>query len=254
VSGTYANVDAAGDVAAALDWQDRVDAWPQIAAYKRRTYELLRVDAASRVLDVGSGTGHDLLALGADAIGIDASLAMCTAARARGTTVSRAVAGALPFADASFAAVRADRVFEHLDDPDAALAEMVRVTRPGGRVVIADPDQGSLVISVPGVRAELTAAVRRLRRDVGYRNGTLARDLPRRCTEMGLRDIGIEAFPLVLTDPDDAFGIATWVAYWHQEFTEADAAAWDAGMQRAREQGNFVYALLYFVVSGTRAS
>ena len=95
--------------------------------------------------------------------------------------------------------------------PTAALAEMVHVTRPGGRVVVADPDQGSLVISVPGVRTELVAAVRRLRRDVGYRNGTLVRDLPRRCAEHGLRDVAIEGFPLVLTDPDDAFGIPTWV-------------------------------------------
>ena len=128
MSGTYANVDASPDVAAALAWQDRVDAWPQIAAYKRRSYELLRVGAGDAVLDVGSGTGHDLLALDAAAIGIDASIAMCTAARARETTVARAVAGRLPFADASFAGVRADRVLEHLDDPDGALAEMVRVT------------------------------------------------------------------------------------------------------------------------------
>jgi hypothetical protein len=104
---------------------------------------------------------------------------------------------------------------------------------------------------VPGVRTELVAAVRRLRRDVGYRNGTLARELPHRLTALGLEDVSIDAFPLVLTDPDDAFGIATWVAYWRDHFTAHDVAEWDAGMQRARESGGFVYALSYFVTTGT---
>ncbi len=249
MSGTYANVDGADDVAAAIGWQDRVDAWPHIAAYKRRSYELL--PEPGPILDVGCGPAHDLRAIGARAIGIDVSLAMCRTARARDTSVARAVAGALPFGRSVFAGVRADRVLEHLDDPDAALAEMVRVTRPGGRVVVADPDQGSLVIQVPGVRPELIAAVRRLRRDVGYRNGTLARELPERFARQGLEDVTIEAFPLVLTDPEDAFGLPTWVAYWREHFSATDAAEWDAGMQRAREEGGFLYALLYFVVSGT---
>jgi SAM-dependent methyltransferase len=250
VSGTYANVDGADNVADAIAWQDRVDAWPQVAAYKRRSYELL--PATGRLLDVGSGTAHDLLAIGRAAIGIDASMAMCRTARARDAVVARAEADALPFPDESFAGVRADRVLAHVSDPDAAIAEMVRVTRRGGRLVIADPDQGSLVIHVPGARPDLVATVRRLRRDVGYRNGTLARDLPRRLAAVGLQGLAIEAFPLLLTDPDDAFGITTWVDSWRQHFTASDVEEWDAAMQRGREAGGFVYALLYFVVSGTR--
>ena len=55
----------------------------------------------------------------------------------------------------------------------------------------------------------------------------------------------------MLTDPEDAFGLPTWVAYWREHFSAPDAAEWDTGMQRAREEGGFLYALLYFVVSGT---
>ncbi len=64
----------------------------------------------------------------------------------------------------------------------------------------------------------------------------------------------VRAFPLVLTDPDDAFGLPTWVAYWRDRghgFDDADVRDWDAGMAAARE-GGFVYALLYLVVAGTR--
>ena len=56
MSNTYSNVDGSGDVAEALDWQDRIDAWPAIRAYKQRTYELL--GDALPVLDVGCGTGR----------------------------------------------------------------------------------------------------------------------------------------------------------------------------------------------------
>ena len=45
---------------------------------------------------------------------------------------------ALEFADATFDACRADRVLQHLLDPGRAVAEMVRVTRPGGRLVICE--------------------------------------------------------------------------------------------------------------------
>lgn len=46
-------------------------------------------------------------------------------------------------------------VLQQLADPVRALGEMVCVTRPCGRVVVADLDQESLVIEVPGVPADL---------------------------------------------------------------------------------------------------
>ena len=241
MSNTYSNVDESGDVAEALDWQDRIDEWPAIQAYKQRTYELL--GDARPVLDVGCGTGLDALAL--SATGVDRSRAMCDRARSRGADVAVADATMLPFAEASFAGVRADRVFQHLEDPEAGLAELVRVTRPGGRVVIADPDQDTLLIAIPGAPDALVAELRRLRRDVGYKHGTLARRLPLLFADAGMRDITVDAFPLLLTNPDDAFGLPTWPQYWNIE-----APGWDEIMHRARTEPGFVYALLYFVVSG----
>jgi hypothetical protein len=67
----------------------------------------------------------------------------------------------------------------------------------------------------------------------------------------GLTGVTVDAFPLVLTDVDDAFGLPTWVEFWSDEFTDADAAEWETGMQRARAGDPFVYALLYFVVAAT---
>jgi SAM-dependent methyltransferase len=159
----------------------------------------------------------------------------------------------LPFRARTFGAARADRVFQHLDDPMRALREMMRVTRRGGRVVVADPDQESLVIHVPGVRSELVDRVKRLRRDVGYRNGRLASTLPEAFAGAGLHEVTVRAFPLTLTDPDDAFGLPTWMAYWRDRghaFDAADVREWDAGIERARDAG-FVYTLLYLVVCGT---
>ncbi len=252
VTDTYSNVDASPDVRSALDWQDRVDSWPQVRSYKEHTYSL--ADDRRPVLDVGCGTGHDLVELGGRNVGIDRSAAMVQRAVERGGTAVIGDAAQLPFGAAMFGAVRADRVVQHLADPWAALHEMTRVTRSGGRVIVADPDQESLVIHVPGVPADLVARVKAARRDIGYRNGRLASALPAAFLAAGLLDVCVRAFPLVLTDPDEAFGLPTWVAYWRDRghgFDDNDVRAWDAGMTRARV-GGFVYALLYLVVAGTK--
>jgi SAM-dependent methyltransferase len=252
VSESYTRVDDIADPELAVRWQERVDGWPQIAAYKRRARE--RLAEADPILDVGCGPGEDAAGLGLDrSIGVDQSRTMCAAARGRGVRVVRADGHALPFADGTFGGVRADRVVQHLAEPERALDELVRVTRPGGQVVVVDPDQETLVIHVPGVRQALVDRIKELRRDRGYRNGRLVSTLPELLRARGLVDVTIEPFGLVLTDPDDAFGLPTWVDHWRNDgpFTDADAAEWDAGMAAARARpAGLVYALLYFLVAG----
>ncbi|MGH9226226.1 MAG: class I SAM-dependent methyltransferase [Acidimicrobiales bacterium] len=94
---------------------------------------------AVSVLDVGTGEGQVArLAAGTDAqsvVGVDPSWAQVAVARERagGPSYSRAAAAALPFAGGAFDAVVACLVFEHIDDMDAAVVEVGRVLRPGGR-------------------------------------------------------------------------------------------------------------------------
>ncbi len=95
---------------------------------------------ARRVLDVGCGDGQITrlaahLAGVESAVGIDPTWNQIRVAAVRGgaTGFARAGADGLPFPAASFDAVVACLVFEHIDDVDVAIAEIARVLEPGGR-------------------------------------------------------------------------------------------------------------------------
>ncbi len=102
--------------------------------------------AFTDVLDVGCGTGATLAAVletgpGVRATGIDLSPGMVAVARARlGDRARLEVADAehLPAGDASFDLVLCVDSFHHYPHPEEALAEMRRVTRPGGGLVVGE--------------------------------------------------------------------------------------------------------------------
>lgn len=99
-----------------------------------------RYGAGRDVLEVGCGTGlvlQRIAGFARSAEGVDLSPGMLERARARGLAVREASATALPFADASFDVTCSFKVLAHVPDIERALAEMARVTRPGG-VVIAE--------------------------------------------------------------------------------------------------------------------
>jgi SAM-dependent methyltransferase len=88
----------------------------------------------TRVLDVGCGDGRlPSLYTAPEVVCVDASPAAVEAAAARGLDAQLADAWELPFEDGSFDAVTCSHMLYHVRDIDAALAEFVRVLRPGGR-------------------------------------------------------------------------------------------------------------------------
>jgi SAM-dependent methyltransferase len=97
---------------------------------------------AAQILDVGCGTGANLLMLSefGEAEGVDISPQAITFCQARGlSNVRLGAAEALPYDDDQFDLVTALDVVEHLDDDVGALREMWRVIRPGGRLLLFVP-------------------------------------------------------------------------------------------------------------------
>lgn len=131
---------------------------PDVVAQRQAVLQALELRAGERVLDVGSGPGF--LAAGmAVAVGdsgrvhgIDISESMVAISQRRCANLSRVEfqignATQLPFPDGDFDVAVSIQVYEYLSDGDVttALAELHRVLRPGGRVLILDTDGDSMV-------------------------------------------------------------------------------------------------------------
>ena len=103
-------------------------------------------DLGGRILDNGTGLGTYLEACGRVnpdglRIGLEVEFDRARAAVARADGIVLGVGEELPFADNSFDLILSNEVLEHVADDRAAAAEMARVTRPGGRIVVFAPNR-----------------------------------------------------------------------------------------------------------------
>jgi SAM-dependent methyltransferase len=130
-----------------LYWADRTPAAERRQEIRGlRLCEAAELDASSRVLDIGCGTGAYTapLSRGCDArfVAIDVAPALLRVARERtgdNVDVAAADAGELPFASNSFDAVVGNAVLHHLP-LDRSLPELLRILKPGGRFCFAEPN------------------------------------------------------------------------------------------------------------------
>ncbi|MFP5220054.1 MAG: demethylmenaquinone methyltransferase [Actinomycetes bacterium] len=136
------------EVAPRYDLTNTVLSLGQDRGWRSAVRDALRLEPGERVLDLAAGTGTSSVALaraGARVVGCDFSLGMlqvgARAGRQSGPDAVALVAGdalRLPFADASFDAVTISFGLRNTADADRALRELLRVTRPGGRLVVCE--------------------------------------------------------------------------------------------------------------------
>jgi ubiquinone/menaquinone biosynthesis C-methylase UbiE len=263
----FGEVDRTTDPADFVRYLDATRATGFYQEIKRRSFALLDLHPGNLVCDVGCGTGDDVLALarlvGPDgrALGVDASATMIAEAERRAAAAGLSAvefrqmdAQHLALPDAQFDGVRAERLLQHVPDPNLVLTELVRIAKPGGRVVIWESDLDLFVIDAPDY-----ATSRIMQRFIcdGFRNGGIGRELYRRFLTLGLLDV--RATPLVreLTDfalVESAFDLAasTRRAVTAGLVTPQRATDWLASLTDAAAAGRFFGAVGGFLASGQK--
>jgi arsenite methyltransferase len=241
---------------------------PDVVRQRRATLEALALRPAQRVLDVGSGPGL-LTAEMAQAVGpaghvtgIDTSDPMLTLGQRRCADLGgaarasfvKADAIALPFADASFDVAVSTQVYGYVAELPAALADLHRVLRPGGRALILDTDWDSIVwhAADPDLMQRMLAAwIQR------FADPYLPRTLASHLRAAGFQVDHIEVLVLLNPEYDPAtFSVANGEIMAdfvvQHGLTRDEADAWLADLRQLGREGRYFFSLNRYLFLASR--
>lgn len=262
----FTDVDHAQNPADYVHMLDAQRSMPFIVQYKQRVRALLDLHPGLRVLDAGTGTGEDaqevakLVAPGGQVVGLDLSQIMIEEAKRRPQDPRLPLGFVqgdihhLPFETATFDRCYADRIFIHLPDPQLALSELVRVTRPGGRILVADGDHETQVLDTP--YPELTRRFFRFRND-GMRQPDIGHRLYALFKDAGLLDVQVEPLARLTTDYEMIRPVAHYIEGMRLAqdcgvVTAEEAEQWILYLEKAMRTGRFFHASMLFITIGRK--
>jgi len=160
------------------------------------------------VADIGCGTGMDIIAMAQSPagmplkkfIGVDHDPGMIEQARASAGALSNveflcAEASSLPFGEDTLSGVRAERLFQHIDQPDVVFGEIRRVLKADHPFVVVETDWSSF--SFYNADQESAKSIRDYFTGKKVRNGLAARKLTSDLLRSGFREVRLEVCPLI---------------------------------------------------------
>ncbi len=261
----FQSVDRASDFEVFASCLTLIDSLPFFAECKRESYDLLAAMPGTSILEVGCGLGDDAAALarrvapGGEVRAVDGSEAMVQAARRRhgdvaGLSFDVADATRLPYSEATFDGCRIDRVLQHIADPAAAIREMTRVLRPGGRLAAFDNDWETL--TVDSTNRPLTRTILNTWCD-RFPSGWIGRRMVGLFMDAGLTDVEAHPKTLISSDLDVADRVFSFFATADGLVTAGtidrdDADRWRNELRSADAAGRFFTSYTGFLVAGTR--
>jgi len=249
---------------------DRHSVYDQILAYHPAMEPLLRpldLRAGLRVLDVGSGPGHTSLELArrvnpngkVTGVDINAEFVDRSNARARDAKLAAEfVQSAFPplrFPDASFDRVWCKNVLEYVDSAADTVAEMARVTAPGGVVVAVDSDWDMLALDIGPAARELTGRVVAASKAIAIKEPQIGRQLYRLFRAAGLSEVKVEIHAGADTVGRSLPMLKASFARYARDsgkIADAEIKRWFGEIDRAVASGSFLFVLPQFVVRGVR--
>ena len=245
---------------------DRAYQTPDVTRQRMRTLEALQLKAGESVLDVGCGSGllaYDMSALvgaGGRVVGIDNSPDMLMLAKQRcadlpQVQLKQSEADSLPEDAESFHAVTCVQVLLYLSDVPAALSEMYRVLKPGGRIAIIETDwRGTVLNSFDDSLTRIILAASENTKS----NPNLPTQLGPLMNAQGFSAIKVDAFPILNTSHTPG----TWSIVMLEQFARyareqgavsaADAEAWLDDLQNKGAEGSYFFCVNRFVFTAVK--
>jgi len=163
---------------------------------------------------------------------------------------------AMPAEDVTYDAAFGARLLLHVAEPAPVVAEMARVVKPGGRVVLMDWDFETVVVSHPD--RELARRLLHWRCDHHSGDNWSGRRLLGYALAAELRDVTV--IPVATVARDEAAALtgslfrAAEVARDGGAITPEEHDAWTGELRRQLAEGRFLASITYFIVRGVRAN
>jgi arsenite methyltransferase len=215
-----------------------------------------------RILDAGCGPGfyvselHDDVGPEGSVVGIDNSPQMLAVAARRNedrksVEFREGDVTSLPVKDEEFDGAICVQVLEYVEDATAALAEIRRTLRPGGRAVVWDVDWATV-----SWHSEDPARMERVLRgwDEHLAHPSLPRTLAARMRAAGFADVRVEGHTFATAEfTPEAYGVAAIpVIEKYLAPRGEEAQEWASEQRELGERGEFFFACIQFCFSGTK--